>query len=81
MVLKIPTKKIRKTRKLEYIKEKHFVERKNVGRKSDKTRVWEDLSLLLKTSTKMPFKNSISGADLAKKNVLVPDPTKNFEPP
>ncbi len=28
----------------------------------------------------MPFKNSISGADLSKQNGPVPDPTKNFEP-
>ncbi len=33
-----------------------------------------------KPRLKMPFKNSISGADPAKQNVPVPDPTKNFEP-
>ncbi len=61
-----PYKKICKTRKLESVLEKHFVERKNVGRKQDKTRVWDDFSLCPKTSTKNTIKNSISGVDPAK---------------
>jgi hypothetical protein len=54
-------KKIRETRKLEYIHEWHFKERKNEGRKpdkklkSEKTRVYAQRSRL-----NMPFKNSIS---------------------
>ncbi len=49
LVLKKHTKKIRETIKLKFVHEKHFVERKNEGRKSDK-----NPSLEL-------FKNSISG--------------------
>ncbi len=46
MVLK-SLQKLRETGKLESIHEKHFVERnnKNEGRKPDKTRVREDMSL------------------------------------
>jgi hypothetical protein len=51
------TQKFRETRKLESIHEKHFVQRKNKGRKleSHKTRVNAQNPRL-----KMPFKNSIS---------------------
>jgi hypothetical protein len=50
--LKNPYKINLQNKKTQSIHEKHFVERKNVGRKSDKTRLWEDLSLCPKTSTK-----------------------------
>jgi hypothetical protein len=36
--LKIPSNKIRETRKLEFVYELHFVEWKNEGRKPDKNR-------------------------------------------
>ncbi len=54
-------KKICVTRKLKFIREKHFVERKLRVETQTKTRVWEDSSLCPEISTKMPFKNSISG--------------------
>ncbi len=49
-----PMQKIRETRKLESIHEKHFVEQKSEGRKPDKTRVYAQ-----KPGLKMLFKNSI----------------------
>jgi hypothetical protein len=49
------TKKIRETRKLEYIHEKHFVEQKNEGRKPDS-------SLCPETSTR----NAVQEYDLSK---------------
>ncbi len=56
-VLKILTKKIRETRKLESIHEQHFVERKNEDRKPDKN---SKLKTIEKPHLRMPFKNSVS---------------------
>jgi hypothetical protein len=58
LVLKIHTKKIRQTRKIDSFHKLHMVERKNEARKlkSEKTRVCAQ-----KPRPKMPFKNSISG--------------------
>jgi hypothetical protein len=53
LVLKLLTKKIRETRKLEYFHEKHFVKRKNEDRKPDKNSSLRRLELML-TSTKNP---------------------------
>jgi hypothetical protein len=53
--LKKNIKKIRETRKLEFVHEKHSVERKNEGRKPDKNPSLRRLEL---------FKNSISGVML-----------------
>ncbi len=49
---KDPYKKIRETRKFESIHQKHFVEQKNKGRKTDKSSRLEDSSLCPETSTK-----------------------------
>jgi hypothetical protein len=45
-------KKIRETRKLEYIHEQHLVERKNAGRKPNKNSSHRRLKFMPRTSTK-----------------------------
>jgi hypothetical protein len=62
-------KKICETSKLESIHEKHSVERKNEGRKPDKTRVEKTLVYAQKSRLKMPFKNSMSGKDFVSYSV------------
>ncbi len=54
-------KKIRETKKPEFIREKHFVEQKNEGRKPDKNLSLRRLEFMPGNSTKKPFKNSLSG--------------------
>ncbi len=61
LVLKILTKKICETRKLESFREWHLVKRKNEGRKPDKNSSLRRLEFV--PGLKMLFKNSISVAD------------------
>ncbi len=67
LVLKI-IKKIHETRKLESTHEKHFMQRKNEGRKPDKIRVWQETSLCPETWTK----NDVQEFHLWTKNNTLP---------